>query len=67
VICRKHLRYQAKRQPRCTCHTCWQTWFYSPYNKTHATIRLIKLLADRDRVAMRDKQQETAAYLQAMK
>ena len=66
MSCRNHPQYQAKRKPRSMCTRCWELWFYSPFNLTHATLRLRKLLNDRDNVAMRDKQQMTAAYAKAM-
>lgn len=27
VNCKKHPRYQGKRQPRAACEPCWRNWF----------------------------------------
>jgi len=26
TTCRMHPKYQAKRQPRCSCEVCWEIW-----------------------------------------
>lgn len=35
--CKKHRRYQAKRQPRVACRECWKAFFKA--EKERATLR----------------------------